>query len=64
MQVRKLYKQQGIKPAVKQPSAKARIAALEVQFGINSQPKKGDVKQKEGETPKKTAWERSKGIQQ
>ena len=50
MQVKKLHEMQGIKLAVKQTSAEARIIALEAQLGINSQPKKGDVKL-EGETP-------------
>ena len=36
MQVRKLYEQQGIKPATKQTSAEARFVALETQLGINS----------------------------
>ena len=44
MQVCKLHEQQSIKPAIKQTSADARIAALEVNHGINYQPKDGDVK--------------------
>ena len=44
MQVRKLCDQKGIKPAMKQTSAEARIAALEAHLGMISQPK-GDAKQ-------------------
>ena len=50
MQVRKLHEQQGIKPTAKQTSAEARIAALKVQLGINSQTKESDAKKKGGET--------------
>ena len=52
MQMRKLYKQQGMKAAVKQTSAEARIAALEAQFGIHSQPEEGDIMKKEGKIHK------------
>ena len=61
MQVRKLFKQQDIKPTSKQTSTDARIAALEAQFGLSSQPKEGDVKKKEGETPEEPAWGRNRG---
>ena len=47
MQVRILHKQQGIKPAMKQTSADARIAALGAKLGISSQPEEGDVKKTE-----------------
>ena len=36
--------------------AVARIAALGAKLGINSKPKEGDVKQKQGETLKTLAW--------
>ena len=52
MQVRKLLKQHGIKPAAKQTSADARIAKLR----ISSQPKECDVKKTKGETPKEPVW--------
>ena len=52
MQVHRLCKQHGIKPAVKQTSTDTRITALEAKLGIISQPKKGYVKQKEREIPK------------
>ena len=61
MQVRELCEQQGIKLTTKQTSAEARIAVLEPQLNISSQPKKGDVKNKEEETPKKLAWGRNRG---
>ena len=51
IQVSKLHEQQGIKPIAKQTSADARIAALDAKFRIASQPKEGDVKKKEEETP-------------
>ena len=57
----KLQEQHGIKPAIKQPSAEARIAALESQLGISSQLKKCGVKQKEGETSKEPLWGRNRG---
>ena len=38
MQVKKLCKQQGIKPTIKQTSTDARIAALEVKIKMTSQP--------------------------
>ena len=59
MQVRKLHEQQGIKPTMKQTSVDTRIAALEAKVGITSQPKKGDVKKKEGETLEEPKWERN-----
>ena len=37
---------------MKQPSADARIAALEAKLGICSQPKEGGVKETEEESPK------------
>ena len=52
MKVRKLCKQKGMKPATKQTSTEARIAALKSQLRINSQHKKGDANQR-GESPKK-----------
>ena len=55
MQVRELHEQQDIKPTAKQPSADARIAALEAQLGISSQLSMGDNKKKEGDTPKEPA---------
>ena len=61
MQIRKLQEQQGIKPAAKQTSTATRIAALEAQVGISSQPEEGDVKKKEGETPEEPAWEKKMG---
>ena len=57
MQVNKLCKQHAIEPITRQTSAKARIAALGAQLGVNSQPKEGDVKKKERETPIKPAYE-------
>ena len=56
MQVCKLCEQQGIKPSPKQTSTDARIAALEAKLRITYQPKEGDVKKKEGETPEEPAW--------
>ena len=61
MQVRKLCEQQGIKPAVKQTSADARISVLEAKLGITSQPVQGDVNKKEGETPKEQKCGRNRG---
>ena len=49
-QVPKLHEQQSIKPTMKMTSANARIAALEAKLGINSQPKEGDSKKKQGES--------------
>ena len=64
IQVRKQQEQQGIKPIPKQTSIEARIAALEAQLGVSSQPKEGDFKKKEGETPKEPAWVGTEGILQ
>ena len=61
MQVRKLCEHQGIKPATKQTNADARIATFEAKLGIASQPKEGDVKKKEGETPKEPQWGKNWG---
>ena len=55
MEVCKLCKQHDIKSTMTQTNADARIAALEAKLGISSQPKEGDVKRKERETPKKPA---------
>ena len=44
IQVKKLHEQQGIN----QTSAEAKIASLEAQLEISSQPKEGDVKKKDG----------------
>ena len=60
MQLHKLHEQQGIKPATKQTSADARIAALEAKLGIASQPKEGNAKKKEGEIPKEPAQGRNR----
>ena len=60
MKVRKLCEQQGIKSAMKQTSADARIATLEAKLGIPSQPEEGDVKKKGGEAPKKPKWGRNR----
>ena len=46
---------------MKQTSTDARIAALKAKFGISSQPKEGDVKKNEGETPKEPMWRRNRG---
>ena len=56
MQVRKLQEQEGIKPTMRQTSADVRISALEAKLRITSQPEQGDVKKKEGETPKEPKW--------
>ena len=61
MQVHKFHKQQGIKPAVKQISADARIAALEAKFVISSQPEEGDVSKNEEKTPNEPMWRRNRG---
>ena len=61
MQVGKLHKHQGIKLAMKQTSIDARIAALDAKLGIASQSKEGDVKEKEGESPKEPQWGRNRG---
>ena len=45
----------------KQTSAEARITALEAQLEICSQPEEGDIKKKEGETPKIPACGRNRG---
>ena len=47
MQVRKLQKQQGVKPPSKQSGTEARIDANKAQLRFNSQPGKGDVMKKE-----------------
>ena len=60
MQVRKLCKQQGIKPTTKQTSTNARIVDLEAKLRRASQPKEGDVKKKEGETSKEPQWRRNR----
>ena len=52
---------QGIKPTTSQTSTEARIAAHEAQLKISSQPRDGDVKKKEGETPRELAWGRNRG---
>ena len=56
MQVRKPQEQQGIKPTMRQTSTDARISSLEAKLGITSQPEQGDVKEKEGKTPKEPKW--------
>ena len=61
MQVSRLCKQQGIKPASKQPSAVVRIAAIKAQLSVNSQPEEGDVRKKEGETTTYLAHRRNRG---
>ena len=61
MQVCQLRKQQGNKPAAKQTSTDARIAALEAKLGINSQCKESGVKKKEGEAPEEPASGRNRG---
>ena len=60
MQIHKLHEQEDIKPVIKQNSADAWNAALETKLRICSQPKEGDVKEKEGETPKEPAWRRNR----
>ena len=55
MQVCKLHEQQGIKPAMKQTIADARIAALKAKLGASSQPEKGNAKKKMGELCKEPA---------
>ena len=54
--VRKLHEQQSIKPIYKQPSTEARIAVIKAQLMLNTQSKKRDVMQNEGETPISSAW--------
>ena len=61
MQERKLYGQNGIKPAMKQTSPEARISALEAQLRVSSQPEECDVKKKWGETLEEPAWGRNRG---
>ena len=61
MQVCKLHEQQGIKPTTKKTSTDARIAAIEAKLRIHCQLEEGDVKKKEGETPKEPAWGRNRG---
>ena len=61
MQFYKLHEQQGIKTAMKQTSANANVAALEANLRITSQPKQGDIKEKEGEPPKEPKQERNRG---
>ena len=48
--MRKLQEQ--IKPNSKQPSAESRMAALEAQLMVNSEPEEGDVMKKRGRLPK------------
>ena len=60
VQICKICEQQGIKPAMKQTSTDARIAALEAKLGINSQLKEGNTKKKKGEAPKEPAWRRNR----
>ena len=60
MQVRKLHEKQGIKPAAKQTSADARIAALEAKLRISFQPKEDNVNINEGATPKEPSWGRNR----
>ena len=59
MQIKKLQEQQGIMSAYKQPSAKAKITAVEAQLRANSQPEEGDVKKKDGKTPGEPMWGRN-----
>ena len=61
MQVCNVHEQQGIKPNMKQTSTDARIAALEAKLGITSQLEEGDVKKKEGGTPKEPKWGKNSG---
>ena len=61
MQVCKLCEQQGIKHAINQTIKDARIAALEVKLGINSQSEEGDVKKNEKKTPNEPSWGRKRG---
>ena len=56
-----MARQQSIKPATKQPSAEARIAALEAQLRINSQLEESDIMKNEGESPREPAWVRNRG---
>ena len=60
MQARKLEEQQGIKPNVWRLSSDTKIAALEAQLRIHSQPVKGDVMLEE-ENTKEAAWGRNRG---
>ena len=64
MQVKKMHEQQGIKLVMKQTSADARIAALEAQLRISSQPKEeeSNVRKKKGETSEEPAWGETEGI--
>ena len=61
MQIRKMHEQQDIKLVAKQFCTEARIAALEAQLMIDSQPGEGEIKKKGGETPKELAWGRNRG---
>ena len=49
-----------MKPVIQRTSPEAKISALEAQLWVNSQPKEGDVKKKEEETPKEPAWGRNR----
>ena len=57
MQVCKLCKQQDIKPAMKQTSTDARVAALEAKLRITSQPEEDDANKKEREAPQEPSGE-------
>ena len=56
IQVRKLNKQQCIKPATKQTSANNRIAALKSKLGTSSQPKEGDDTNTVRESQRTSIW--------
>ena len=55
-----MSREQQIKTASKQLCIEARIAALEAQLRVNSQPEEGDVIKKKGETLAEPAWERNR----
>ena len=61
MMVIKLQEQQGIKSATRQTTADARISAFEAKLWLTSQPKQGDIKEKEGETLEEPKWGKNRG---
>ena len=62
MQMRGLCEQQCIKPVSKHPKIEARIAALEAQLRVHSQPEQGDIVKKKERLLKKYHGGETEGI--
>ena len=56
IQIRKLQKEQGIKPTSRPTSTETKVAALEAKLGVSSQPGPDNAEENWGETSKGTMW--------